>query len=370
MTTTRQQLDEATRLFAHKKFDSASDLLADALETLRGEHGEDAPVLAPVLHQYGRSLLEHIVRVSGALGGPPETEVPQEGAKTVASTDEKGASSKSLGKRKATEEQEERDEKGNEEEGDEEEGDEEEEAAGMEDDLGLAFIVLDLARVIYERILSGEGESSTKDAARKAELVTITGEVLDQTALSIELADVHNDLGDVGLENENFEQASTDYEEALSILEPLLPPFSRRLADAQLRLGLALEFHPVLECRGDAEKHVRLARTVLSTRADTLRKIQDGSADEVPDELAKFSREKVADELKDVEELIGDLDIKLEEFRTAPPTTAHDNEGKSTNPALEQAIREAFLGVQAEAFARKPDQQVNDLSTRVKKKRK
>lgn len=365
MSTTRQQLDEATRLFAHKKFDSASDLLADALETLRGEHGEDAPVLAPVLHQYGRSLLEHIVRVSGALAGPPESEAPQEAAKPVANADEESASSKSLGKRKATEEQEERDD-----EEEEEEGDEEEEAAGMEDDLGLAFIVLDLARVIYERILSGEGESSTKDATRKAELVTITGEVLDQNALSIELADVHNDLGDVGLENENFEQASTDYEEALSILEPLLPPFSRRLADAQLRLGLALEFHPVLERRGDAEKHVRLARTVLTTRADTLRKIQDGSADEVPDELAKLSKEKVTDELKDVEELIGDLDTKLEEFRTAPPTTAHDDEGKSTNPALEQAIREAFLGVQAEAFARKPDQQVNDLNTRVKKKRK
>lgn len=61
---------------------------------------------------------------------------------------------------------------------------------------------------------------------------------------------------------------------------------------------------------------------------------------------------------------------QLDEFRTEPPTTAHDDAGKPVNPALEQAIREALLGVQAEAFTHAPEQPVNDLSTRVKKKRK
>jgi hypothetical protein len=38
--------------------------------SLRSEqHSEDAPVLAPVLHRYGRCLLEHAIATSGALGG-------------------------------------------------------------------------------------------------------------------------------------------------------------------------------------------------------------------------------------------------------------------------------------------------------------
>ena len=335
--------------------------------TGREEHGEDAPVLAPVLHQYGRALLEHVVRVAGALGGATEDEEPHIDGNVGVNADESAdISSKSLGKRKANEEEKEEEE---------EEGDD----PASDDDLGLAFVVLDLSRVIYERILGENGESGSSSAEKapsKPELHTITGEVLDERALRIELADVHNDLGDVGLENgallltENFEQASSDYGEALSILEPLLPPYARRLADAQLRLGLALEFHPDAAQRGNAESHVQQARAVLETRVDHLHKIEAGDTSDVPDELAKLSKDKVADELKDVIELIGDLNIKLEEFRTAPPTTAHDDSGKPVNPALEQAIREAFLGVQAEAFSRAPEQPVNDLSTRVKKKRK
>ncbi|WFD33606.1 hypothetical protein MCUN1_000419 [Malassezia cuniculi] len=364
MSTTREQLDEATRLFAHKQFEAASDLLADALESLREEHGEDAPVLAPVLHQYGRALLEHVIRVAGALGGSSEIK----GSKQESRIEDIDAdtSSKSLGKRKAKDE--EQDEEQDDGQGSDGEEEQEEEEDG--DDLGLAFIVLDLSRVIYERILGANGSSSSAGEAHKPELRTLTDELLDERALRIELADVHNDLGDVGLENENFEQASSDYGEALKILQDILPSHSRRLADAQLRLGLALEFHPEVERRADAEKHVRLARTVLNTRADILRKLSEGTTEDVPEELAKLSKEKVADELKDVDELIGELNVKLEEFRTAPPTTAHDAAGKSVNPALEQAIREAFLGVQAEAFSRKPEQPVNDLSTRVKKKRK
>lgn len=252
-----------------------------------------------MLHQYGRALLEHVVRVAGALGGPPETENTTTGDINDGG-EEADTSSKSLGKRKA--------------EDDKEDDDDD---AAADDDLGLAFVVLDLARVIYERILGETGSSSAKKTPSKPELHMITGEVLDETALRIELADVHNDLGDVGLENgmlyltENFEQASSDYGEALAILEPLLPPFARRLADAQLRLGLALEFHPDLAHRGDAEGHVRLARTVLETRADHLRKIQSGDVSDTPEEFASYSKEKVADELKDVNELIGDLEIKV-----------------------------------------------------------
>lgn len=76
---------------------------------------------------------------------------------------------------------------------------EDEEAAGEgnaeeeeEDDLSVAFSVLELARVGYERILAA-GES--------AQLVTLDDETWGELSIKAQLAEVHNDLGDVGLES-------------------------------------------------------------------------------------------------------------------------------------------------------------------------
>ena len=69
--------------------------------------------------------------------------------------------------------------------------------------MGLAFEILDLARLIYERILNGSTtqETTTKGKeAAKIELSLITGEMWNETTLRAELADVRNDLGDIGLE--------------------------------------------------------------------------------------------------------------------------------------------------------------------------
>ena len=106
--------------------------------------------------------------------------------------DEPSEVTKATGKRKADEKN------------DEDESEEEEES---EDDLAVAFAVLDLSRVIFERILdaSESRPASSKDAAnkttQKAHLKTLTGETLDELALVLELGEVYNDLGDVGLES-------------------------------------------------------------------------------------------------------------------------------------------------------------------------
>lgn len=99
--------------------------------------------------------------------------------------------SKATGKRKATDA------------ADQAQEEEEEE----EDDLAVAFTVLDLSRVIFERILgtSASQPASSKDAAARTKhdvhLVTLTGDTLDERDLVIELGEVYNDLGDVGLES-------------------------------------------------------------------------------------------------------------------------------------------------------------------------
>ena len=50
------------------------------------------------------------------------------------------------------------------------------------------------------------------------------------------------------------------------------------------------------------------------------------------------------------------------------------DDGKPSNPVLEQAIKEAFLGAASAAFSSTPatssSQPVNDLSARVKRKKK
>lgn len=54
------------------------------------------------------------------------------------------------------------------------------------------------------------------------------------------------------------------------MLGPLLQPHSRRLADAYLRLGLALEFHPEASRRSEAEKYVQGAKNTLVKRVEAL----------------------------------------------------------------------------------------------------
>ena len=70
------------------------------------------------------------------------------------------------------------------------------------------------------------------------------------------------------------------------------------------------------------------------------------------------------------------LTVQLDELATNPTTVLKDD-GKSVNPQLEQAIKEAFLGAAMSATAvpdttsapAKPNQPVNDLSARVKRKK-
>lgn len=157
-----------------------------------------------MLHQYGRSLLEHVIEVSGALGDGGTVEAPSyedtsatenNGLDPAQDLEQTEHSSKSSGKRKAKDSQSQV--KGE----DEEDGD---------NDLAVAFTVLDLSRVIYERILglSESQPASSKDAknkmVEKAELKLPNGEVFDEIALTAELGEVYNDLGDVGLESGRY----------------------------------------------------------------------------------------------------------------------------------------------------------------------
>lgn len=86
--------------------------------------------------------------------------------------------------------------------GDAEESEEEEETGAAaakgegeeddDDDLALAFTILELARRGYEKVLEGEKASTLK---------TLDGEEWNAVMIKSQLAEVLNDLADVGLES-------------------------------------------------------------------------------------------------------------------------------------------------------------------------
>ncbi len=397
-TPARQLYDEAKREAALKHWSEAADKLARVLEKLQEQEGieEDAPLLAPILHRYGKAVLNSAVANSAALGGSGGESAPKAPKAPKAGGSKKSADGKAaapLDPRFSF--------AGDAESGDEDEEEEDEgkgAAAGEDeddDDFGLAFSVLDLARVIYEKLLSADN----------SKLTTYEGDVLTTLQIKAQLAETYNDLGDVGLETENFSQASSDYEQSLRILRPLLRPYSRRLADAQLRLGLALEFHPDNDERPKALMHVTSASNTLQRRLIALdereKALQSGEAapaEEAPkadngkgkgkataadeeeemlevDDVASIAElSQLEKERKDVKEMIEELALKLEEYKHVGNDSLIGVAGGVDKEALKQVLNDAFVGASTNAVfpganPTASDKPVNDLSSMVKKKK-
>lgn len=142
------------------------------------------------------------------------------------------------------------------------------------------------------------------------------------------------------------------------------------------QLATVLEFTP--SGRTGALTHVQAALAGFQARLAELAQLAKGSSS-TSEELSKMSEKERENEKKDVEALIGDLDVKIEELKSAPqqgeegvdpvsesikhllggsgegafgPSSAGENEGASA------------FGASAEAAP------VNDLTSMVKKKKK
>ena len=118
---------------------------------------------------------------------------------------------------------------------------------------------------------------------------------------------------------ENFEQASEDYASSLRLLSPLLEPYSRRLSDAHLRLGLALEFHPDTSRREVAVVQVEKALTVLRKRLAQLEEPKKSSSDDYmfseKDNIGAFDADQLQRETRDVKDVLKDVEAKVSLMR-------------------------------------------------------
>ena len=158
-------------------------------------------------------MLEHAISVSGALGGGGTIGSTEDAEPTTAPEmisgarpeDEMRGDDNGLREQNAAARKRKVADEGNFDANKEEEED--------DDDLGIAFTVLDLSRVIFEKLLDGshtqESHQESKGKGKfMPELHLVTGETWSKREIESELAEVRNDLGDIGLETGAFTSQS------------------------------------------------------------------------------------------------------------------------------------------------------------------
>merc|ERR1739845_21842 len=165
-----------------------------------------------------------------------------------------------------------------------------------ESNLQLSWEMLELAKFVYTRQL----ESSSED-----QKVGVEKRICETLML----------LGEVSLENENYQQAVDDMTVCLSRRQASLPADSRSIAETHYQLGIAQSFNDKYE---EAEACLKSAITVLETRVTNLRKMESS------DNLKKETRE--------LEELVKDIKEKIVDHNSMKAEVAKKiGEGFSTS---------------------------------------
>ncbi|KKY34304.1 putative histone h1-binding protein [Diaporthe ampelina] len=287
----------ASGLYAQKKFDEAAEVYAQAAEMQAEMNGEMSPENAEILFLYGRSLFKVGQGKSDVLGGkapatdggkpkqqqkkapkkangapkaepapepalvsasqekvetPEADRVAQEAVKIIADDTSAGqAEQKEVEAKKPLFQF----------TGDENwvDSDEEDDAAAEgerdedeeeDDDLATAFEILDLARVLLlkrlEEKLAGETtEGKGKEKAENGNDDNNDSQDVGLRHINERLADTHDILAEISLENERYPNAIADARESLKYKQQLYGEDSEIIAEAHFKLSLALEFASV-----------------------------------------------------------------------------------------------------------------------------
>ncbi|KAI1477422.1 hypothetical protein F4774DRAFT_196241 [Daldinia eschscholtzii] len=344
---------KANALYAQKKYEEAAEVFSQATEMQAEINGEMAPENADILFLYGRSLFKVGQSKSDVLGGKPTGEKKSNGAADKKSKGKKTQAESSTAK--ATEDEKTEAEKITEEgvaivakngaegekvpdakkplfqfTGDEnfEDSDEEEEAEGEEeeeedDDLAVAFEILDLARVLFEKSLERQDEDSSEGKGKeKAEEDSPAVKHIKER-----LADTHDLLAEISLENEKYPLAINDCRASLKYKEGLYPQDSEIIAEAHFKLSLALEFASVTTSAEDEpgagpkpvdealrkEAAEELEKAIESTKLKLDAKEVDLAMLHAPED-----NEATRKQIAEVKELIADMEQRLVELRKPP----------------------------------------------------
>jgi HAT1-interacting factor 1 len=340
---TKEKLVEITNAaalqYSLKNYNGAADLYSEATEIQAELNGEMAPENAELLYLYGRCLFKVAVAKSDVLGGKVAQEEKKKPSKNTNKADNGGGSSAAGAQAGGS-----GDSKAENAEskpffqltGDEnwEESDDEDEEGGAEgeeeedDDFSTAFEILDLTRVLLSRQLE-----ALKDAEGK------TPDTPEVKHIKERLADTHDLIAEISLENERFEDAVPDFRSALDLRKELLPLEDTMITEAHYKLSLALEFASMTAIREADRKaeageeqteeakvdfvlreqavdHMNEAKASLSARI----KKEKEELDSVPEEKRKEKEGSIAD----AQEMLDEMDIRLADLK-ADPTKATGN---------------------------------------------
>lgn len=255
----------------------------------RETHGEMSAESAALLLKYGESLYLHAVSQSNVIGKSEDAEAEEPSEAGPSSSAAPGQQSNLI------QLSDDEDEGDGEDDNDNKEGGEPDEESPDDDDFGAAWEVVDLAKVIYQKM---EGDDN-----------------------KLNLADAHMLLGDIALELETFEDAASEYNSSLEVKKQILNPNSRILAEAHFKLAISYELMPGHVKRDDALVHVKAAKEVLEGRLVDLKKRVEGAApveesgkDDKPalrERVERLSVEDANKQIADIGELIGDLTEKV-----------------------------------------------------------
>lgn len=278
-------LAAANLQYSLKNYNGAADIYSEAAQVQEQLNGEMAPENADLLFRYGRCLYKVAIAKSDVLGGrvaseekPAKKQKSKAAAAALPSQDEKlaeevveAAVEEKDGVKPEKEPtveskpffqivgDENWDTESDEEDGGEEEGGEED----PEDDLATAYEILDVARVLLSRQLEALQNSvrDTSDGGKGKGKAPATELDPEERKVMEKLADTHDLQAEIGLENENFVDAVSDFRAALALKEKYLAKESSLIAEAHYKLSLALEFQSmtkVREAQAQAEASGRL----------------------------------------------------------------------------------------------------------------
>ena len=278
-----------------------------------GVHGDQHTECAPAYCEYAKALLRKVQAESSPFGSAgPKPEPKATGDAAAGSSSSEGAAAAATAAAPDEGEACDDDEGGaGEAAGEEGEGEGEGEGEEEADDLELAFQCFEVARLAYEKA-GADGP----------------------------LADVHEFLGEVHLENSHWEDAIAEFEASLGIKQRLLSSDDRQLATLHFMLANAAvaEMEDRAQGKGDdpaapgeagsssAPTPEAAAAAEERLRAQA-RKHYEAAADVLERKLGTLTADTDADEAADVREILAEMREKISEFSAAAPPLARAGGG-------------------------------------------
>ncbi|XP_021725459.1 histone-binding protein N1/N2-like [Chenopodium quinoa] len=291
-------MEKGSLTFKEGDFPDAAELFSRALEIRVAHYGELAPECIKSYYKFGLALLYKAQEEADPLGSMPKKDAEsQEGSKiesskkpveresSLASVSSNAEQCASSSQPASSSQQQGADDVPSKDEGDEDDEsdtDEVNDAEEDESDLDLAWKMLDLARAISEK----------------------------QSKETMDMVDILSALAEVSLESEDIETSLSDYQKALAILESLVEPDNRYIAELNFRICLCLEVGSrSQEAIPYCEKAISVCKSRMQRLLDELTRTPDAAEDAAADKQAKKA------EIGTLKSLSSDLEKKLEDLQ-------------------------------------------------------